>query len=103
MHVISKRAFNDATKKHPNQRVALMAAHKQLEKNDFATPEEMKKIFSSLDNFKYKDGWYVIDIGGNNLRIMTCIQFRNNRMHIKHICTHAEYTKLCERYAKGEL
>ena len=60
----------------------------------------MKNVYPSLDNFKYKDKWYVLDIGGNNLRLMTFIEFRDNRMFVKHIVPHAEYDKLCAKYAK---
>ncbi|MBD1577746.1 hypothetical protein HC723_15170 [Vibrio sp. S11_S32] len=52
------------------------------------------------DNFKYKDKWYVLDIGGNNLRLITFIEFRDHRMFVKCIVPHAEYDKLCSRYAK---
>ena len=43
---------------------------------------------------------WVIDIGGNNLRLIAFIEFRDNRMYVKHIVTHSEYDKLCRRYAK---
>ena len=60
----------------------------------------MKNIYPSLDNFKYKEKWYVLDIGGNHLRLMTFIEFRDNRMFVKHIVSHAEYDTLCAKYAK---
>lgn len=63
----------------------------------------MRKVFTSLDNFKYKDKWWVIDVAGNNLRVIAFIQFVHNRMYIKHIVNHSEYDKLCKRYSKGEL
>ena len=61
---------------------------------------ELKSIFPSLDNFKYKDKWWVINIGGNNLRLIAFIEFRDNRMYVRHITTHTEYDKLCDKYAK---
>ncbi len=42
----------------------------------------------------------VSDIGDNNLRLIAFIEFRDNRMYVKHIATHAEYDKLCKRYRK---
>ncbi len=103
MHVISKRLFNDAARKNSNHKRALMDLHKALEKNRFGSPDEMRKMFPSLDNFKYKDKWWVIDVAGNNLRLIAFIQFVHNRMYVKHIVTHAEYDKLTERYRKGDL
>lgn len=100
MHVISRKPFNEAAKKYPNDAAAIDAAYKSLRNGDFHTPDELKSLFPSLDNFKYKDKWWVIDIGGNNLRLIAFIEFRDSRMYVKHIVTHAEYDKLCKKYAK---
>ena len=103
MHVISKRPFSDAANSHPNQRQALDDLYRVLRKSTFDSPDDMRQMFPSLDNFKHKDKWWVIDVGGNNLRVIAFIQFVNNRMYVKHILTHAEYDKICKRYKKGEL
>ena len=103
MHVISKRPFNEAAKAHPNQRQALEDLYRVLRKSEFASPEEMRRVFPSLDNFKHKDKWWVLDVGGNHLRIIAFIQFVQKRMYVKHILTHAEYDKVCSRYARGDL
>jgi len=103
MHVISKRPFMLAAKAHPNQKRALGDIYKVLCKCDFKTSDEMRQVFPSLDNFTYKDKWWVIDIGGNHLRAIVFIQFVNKRVYVKYILTHSEYDKLCKRYAKGEL
>ncbi len=100
MNVISKKPFNDAANKYPNDRAALLDVFKVLQKTDFKSPEEMKAVFPSLDNFKYKDKWWVLDVGGNNLRILAFIQFVNKRMYVKHIVNHADYEKLTDRYRK---
>ena len=101
MHVISKKPFADAAKRYPNQRQAIMDLYRILDKAKIETPQQMKALFQSLDNFKYKDKWWIIDIGGNHLRLMAFIQFAQNRIYVKHILTHAEYDKLCEQYKRG--
>lgn len=103
MHVISKRPFDDAAKAYPNQRRALEDLYRVLRRSEFGSPDEMRRVFPSLDNFKYKDKWWVLDIGGNQLRVIAFVQFIQNRMYVKHIVTHAEYDKICNRYAKGDL
>ena len=100
MHVISRKPFNDACKQYPNDASAIESTYKSLKQGEFSTPEDLKKLFPSLDNFKYKDKWWVIDIGGNNLRLMAFIEFKHKRMYVKHIVTHSEYDKLCKKYAK---
>ena len=103
MHVISRRPFSDAAKAHPNQRRAILDLYKVLCNSQFSTPDEMRQVFPSLDNFKYRDRWWVFNIGGNRLRMIAFIQFYQNRMYVKHILTHAEYDKICKRYATGKL
>ena len=81
MHVISKKPFNHAAKKYPNDRLALMEMYRVLNSIEFKTPEELRAVFPSLDNFKYKDRWWVLDVGGNNLRMMAFIQFVSGRIY----------------------
>ena len=100
MHVISRKPFTDAAQKHPNDAEALKDIYKVLRKGTFSKPEELRGIFPSLDNFKHRDKWMSIDVGGNNLRLIAFIEFRDNRMYVKHIVTHAEYDKLCKKYSK---
>ncbi|MGR6833758.1 type II toxin-antitoxin system HigB family toxin [Aliivibrio wodanis] len=67
MHVISRKPFSDAAKKYPNDAATIDALYKSLKNNNFSNPLEMKNVYPSLDNFKYKAKWYVLDIGGKSL------------------------------------
>ena len=103
MHIISKKPFEEATRKYPKYAAAILKSYSVLKKVECQTPEELKTAFSSLDSFKYKDKWYVIDVAGNNIRLMAFIEFRSGKVFVKHLINHSEYDKLCEKYAKGEL
>lgn len=100
MHVISRKPFNDAIRDYPNCSSSLLSTYKTLKRGRFTTPDEMRAAFPTLDNFKYKDKWWVIDIGGNDLRLIAFIEFRDQRMYVKHIVTHADYDKLCDKYRR---
>ncbi len=100
MHVISKKPFTDAALNYPNDANAIHAIYKKLKTGNFNTPDALKAVFKTLDNFKYKDRWWVIDIGGNNLRLIAFIDFTDNRLFVKHITNHADYDKLSKKYAK---
>ena len=102
MHVISRKPFLDAAIKFPNNAKSIKDMYKILKNENFSSPDELKAVFPSLDNFKYKDKWWIIDIGGNNLRLMAFIEFRDNRMYVKHIVSHSEYDKLCKQYSKAK-
>ena len=103
MHVISKRPFIKAARVYPNHKRALSDVYRGFKKGVFGSPEAMRRVFPSLDNFKYRKKWWVIDVAGNHLRVIAYIHFTQNRMYVKHILTHAEYDRLCWRYAKGEI
>jgi mRNA interferase HigB len=103
MHVIAKMAFMEAARKFPQDRKALLEIYRLLKSGKFKTPDELKALFPSLDNFKYLSHGYVIDVGGNNLRILAVIYFDGQKLFVRHIVTHKEYDKLCDRYRKGEL
>jgi len=103
VHVISKRPFTEAAEKYPNDRESIIDVYNVLRKGAFETPQILKETFASLDNFKHKDKWWVIDIGGNNLRLMAAILFTTQEVYVKHIITHSEYDKLTQRYKKGKL
>ena len=100
MHVISRKPFQDAAKRFPNASTALEDCYRVLKSGTFNTPDELRQVFASLDNFKYLDRWWVIDISGNHLRLLAFIDFKLNRLYVRHIVTHAEYDKLTEKYRK---
>ncbi len=76
MHVISHKPFNEAIKRFPPYEGALIDLLNLLEKTEFSDPGEMKRYIPSLDNFKYRDKWWVINIAGNHLRLIAYIDFR---------------------------
>ena len=78
-----------------------MRMFRVLNGNTFRTPEALRAAFPSLDNFKYKDRWWVLDVGGNNLRVLAFIQFVNSRIDIKDIVNHADYDKPTRKYRKA--
>ena len=101
MRVVSREPFRIATENYPNDAEALDRTYRALKTGTYPTPEALKRIFPSLDNYKYKDRWWVIDIGGNNLRLIAFIDFRFQLFFVKHIATHSEYDKLNEQYRKN--
>ena len=103
MRVISKKPFIEASKKYPNQKNAIFDLYDNLKKRKFNNPEEMKKFFPSLDNFKYKKKWWVLDISGNHLRLICFIGFEEKKLYIKFIGSHDEYNKICKKYREGIL
>lgn len=102
MHIITERVFAEAATLYPNDAQALDDTLKALKLKRYPSPEELKKVFSTLDRMKYREKWWVLDVGGNNLRIIFYANFVNGRIFVKHIVTHAEYTKLVKYYRENK-
>ncbi|HDS9360636.1 TPA: type II toxin-antitoxin system HigB family toxin [Enterobacter cancerogenus] len=100
MHVVSRAPFEKASRLFPNQAIALEDLYRVLRKDNFPTPNDMKLRFPSLDKMKYRDKWWVIDVGGGHLRVMFFADFARGKIFIKHISTHAEYDKLLDVYRR---
>jgi len=98
MRIFKKSAFDGAARLYPNDASALDVTYRLLDKSTAATACELKQMFSSLDRFTHRQGWYVIDIGGNNLRLIAAIDFDKQLIFVKHIYTHAQYTKANKWY-----
>ncbi|WP_053140933.1 type II toxin-antitoxin system HigB family toxin [Erwinia billingiae] len=102
MRVVSQRRFRDAAALYPNEGAALLRVSKALNDGRFITPDVLKATFPSLDRFKYRDKWWVIDIGGNNLRLIAYISFESQELFVKHIVTHKEYDRLTDHYRSNK-
>ena len=103
MRVVSKKRFEDAKKMYPNCITALDDTFKALSKANPSTPTELKQIFPSLDNFKYVDKWYVIDISGNHLRLIAFIEFEGGQVYVKNIVTHSEYDRITQLHREKKI
>ncbi|BBG58428.1 mRNA interferase HigB [Providencia rustigianii] len=100
MHVISREPFVHASERNPKHAKALLDVYKTLKQGSYSSPDELKNIFPSLDRMKYREKWWVIDVGGNALRILFFADFKKSKIFIKHISTHAEYNKLMNYYRR---
>jgi len=98
MHVITQKALKDAAKRFPEHRLELATLGMTVAKGYFKTPEALKASVPSLDNFKYLDKHYVINLGHNELRLIALIFFDSQKFYIRHLLTHREYDVFTARY-----
>ncbi|WP_061706671.1 type II toxin-antitoxin system HigB family toxin [Pseudenterobacter timonensis] len=103
MHLISMKAIVDAVKLYPQHKEALLFLGRTIEKSHCQTPAALKKLFPTLDNFKYLDKHYVIDIANNNLRVVALIFFESQKFYLRDVFTHKEYDRFTEKHrVKGK-
>ncbi|ANF89212.1 Toxin-antitoxin toxin family protein (plasmid) [Pseudomonas antarctica] len=105
MDVLLKQRFQDAEKRYPNDQSGLRRCLRLLTEAEPKSYADLEKIFGhTIDLFKYRadDCWVVIDIGGNNLRLIAGVNYVRQKLYVKHIYTHADYDKATEWYASNK-
>ncbi|MDJ0689803.1 MAG: type II toxin-antitoxin system HigB family toxin [Xenococcaceae cyanobacterium MO_188.B32] len=90
MHVVSQSKLKQFWRNHPNSEASLRFWYKLTTQNQWQNLSVLRQIFPSADLVK---NFIVFNIGGNNFRLITYIDFQQNKVFIRHILTHAEYNK----------
>ena len=90
MHIISKTALRKFWEKHPNAETALRYWYKITSQSQWCHFDDVRQTFPSADNVGQLT---VFNIGGNNYRLITKINFLKQRVYIRAVLTHAEYDK----------
>lgn len=90
MHVIYRKALRDFWEQHPDSETALVRWFKVMERTEFAGFNDLREAFPSADKV---DDWVVFNIGGNKYRLITSIHFNRGRVYVRHVLTHAEYSR----------
>lgn len=90
MRVISNKALTDFALRHPQADTSLQVWRKIIESRTFDNFAELKKAFNTVDKTGH---FHVFDVGGNKYRIITLINFNNQKLYIRYVFTHREYDK----------
>lgn len=90
MHIITQKRIWDAKLKHPTVANSIDGWYRVIKKNIFNNFSELKQTFNSVDKV---ENFYVFDVGGNKMRIITTIHFSCHRVYIRAVLTHKEYDK----------
>lgn len=104
MEVLTKERFEEAARLYPNDRSGLQRCLQQLHDVEPKSFQDLQDVFGgNIDLFRYRAalGWVVIDIGGNNLRLIAGVNYDRQKLYVKHIYTHADYTKANAWYSRN--
>ena len=92
MHVITKKTLTDFSVKHPQSRVALGTWYKKMKRSRATSVNEVKRMFKGTDYIG--DDRYVFTICENKYRLIALINFCKQKVFIRFIGTHAEYSRI---------
>jgi mRNA interferase HigB len=90
VHVISRKRVKEAALRHPELETALGAWFLIAKKASWQSLLDVRKTFANADSV---DKWTVFNIKGNKYRVITEINYRYQRLYIRHVLTHAEYDR----------
>ena len=103
MHIIGIEKLNKFAQRHPNARSALKRWYKLINEGTFRSIVELREIFPHADPVPARSGQFsqagerttltVFNIGGNKARLTAFVQYKEQRVIIRKMETHAEYNK----------
>jgi mRNA interferase HigB len=88
VHVISRKRLKEAASRHPELESTLDTWFRIAKKASWQNLLEARKTFANADAVA---NWIVFNIKGNKYRLITEINYRYQRLYIRHVLTHAEY------------
>lgn len=90
MRVISRSTLRKFWEKHANAQTSLLIWYERVVSNSFDTFVQVREVFPSAD---FVGNFIVFNIGGNNYRLITYLDYRFQIIFIRAVLTHAEYDK----------
>ncbi len=90
MHVISRKKLLQAAGVHPELAGPLDAWYRIAKKARWNSLMEVRQVFPSADAV---GKFTVFNIKGNAFRLITEINYDTSKIFLRHVLTHAEYSK----------
>jgi len=90
LHVISRKKLLDPAKKHGDLAEPLDAWYRIAKKSKWKSLADVRRVCPTADPV---EKFTVFTIKGNAYRLITEITYRTGRVFLRHVLTHAEYSK----------
>lgn len=90
MHVISRKKLLEAAALHLDLREPLDVWYRIAKKAAWKNLMEVRRVFPTADAVVK---FTVFNIKGNAYRLVTEINYQTGRVFLRHVLTHAEYSK----------
>jgi mRNA interferase HigB len=88
LHVVSRKKLKEAAVRYHDLEAPLDVWFRIAKRASWQTLADVRKTLSTADSV---DKWTVFNIKGNKYRLITEINYRFQRIYIRHVLTHAEY------------
>ena len=88
MHIISRKRLKEAATRYRDIEAPLDVWFRIAKRASWQNLADVRKTFANAD---LVNRWTVFNIKGNRYRLITEINYRFQRVYIRHVLTHAEY------------
>ena len=90
--MISRKPLRDFAARHSAAGPSLNSSFKLMRASKAANVAELKRTFPAVSYVLVKQREiYVFNVGGNNYRVVTEINFKRSIAYVRFVLTHAEY------------
>lgn len=90
MHVISRKKLKEAAEKHSGLAAALDTWFRVAKRAKWRHIDDVRQTYPHADAV---GDYTVFNIKGNEYRLIVKIRYAVGRIYVKHVLTHAEYSK----------
>jgi len=91
MHVISYRRIREFILKYPDSAIKLKRWYKWMSKGKFQDHNDLRKRFPDMDYIG--NDRYVFNIAANKYRLVALVNFCKQKVYVRFLGTHAEYSR----------
>lgn len=88
MHVITRSKLTQFWKKYPKAETSLRLWYKLTSLAQWQNFSKLRQVFPSADQVS---NLTIFNIGGNNYRLITLVDYKYQKVFIRHVLTHAAY------------
>jgi mRNA interferase HigB len=95
LHVITEKALKVFRDEHPTARLAMDSLARSLRQAHWSCLEDVRATFPHADEVKVKSrrSVTVLNVGGNNWRLVVAFHYDRQKVFILKVMTHAEYAR----------
>jgi len=90
LHIITRRKLLQAAEEHKDLSEPLDVWYRAAKKDEWDNLMDVRQVFPTADAVQE---FTVFNIKGNAYRLITEINYQTGRIFLRHVLTHAEYSK----------
>ena len=92
MRLIARRTLREFWERHPDAEQALRAWFHDVERADWASPADVKRIYANVS--VVGDNRLVFNIHGNKYRLVVAVNYHHCICYVRFVGTHRAYDRI---------